>query len=88
MLFSNNVPARFFTISFLLLFLQVSYLHAQLPVCSGPGSGMIYYINGGTIYNLDPSQPISATNPSINTLPVIAGGEKEYLLKGDLTLIR
>jgi len=74
MLFSNNVPARFFTISFLLLFLQVSYLHAQLPVCSGPGSGMIYYINGGTIYNLDPSQPISATNPSINTLPVIPGG--------------
>ncbi len=37
----------------------------QLPVCSGPGSGLIYYVDAYTtnIYNYDPTQPISSTNP-------------------------
>lgn len=41
---------------------------AQLPVCSGAGSGLIYYITGNKIYNLDPTQPLSATNPAVNTI--------------------
>jgi hypothetical protein len=37
---------------------------AQLPVCSGPGSGLIYSLNYGinTIENYDPTLPLSTTN--------------------------
>lgn len=51
-----------------------SYSKAQLPVCSGPGSGLIYYVVGNTIYNLDPTQPLSASNPTVNTIPAPGAG--------------
>ena len=44
---------------------------AQLPVCSGPGSGIIYYTDttsGTTIHSYNPSLPISSSNPSVNTI--------------------
>ncbi len=55
----------------LLLFFVFCFLsivaEAQLPNCSG--TGMIYIMTfGGDIYNFDPSQPISSTNPSLNTI--------------------
>ena len=44
---------------------------AQLPNCS---SGLVYYTTGSAIYNYDPSQPISSTNPSLNTITPPNGG--------------
>ena len=61
---------KFFVIFFIVLLFNGIAI-AQLPVCSGPGSGLIYYVDNGQIYNLDPTQPLSATNPSANTLPVM-----------------
>ncbi len=57
-------------------------LYAQLPVCSGPGSGIIYFtkVNGDTIFNYDPSQPASATNPSVNTIHLPAGASLQAQL--------
>lgn len=60
----------------LLLLLCVLSLHsnAQLPVCLGPNSGLIYYIQGGSIWNYNPALPVSATNPIQNTIPLPPGG--------------
>ncbi len=56
-------------------------VQAQLPQCSGAGARYIYFIalnNGGgstghvtqgKIYNLDPTQPLSPSNPFENTIP-------------------
>ena len=48
---------------------------SQLPTCSGLSSQIIYYAatTGGNIYNYDPSQPISAANPSTNTITLPTG---------------
>ncbi|MDR3679986.1 MAG: PKD domain-containing protein [Flavipsychrobacter sp.] len=46
---------------------------AQLPTCSGANAGLIYYVYGTTIYNLDPTLPISATNPVVNTISLPTG---------------
>ena len=47
-----------------------SFAGAQLPVCNGPSSGLVYYVgtSGSNIYNYDPSQPISTSNPVLNTI--------------------
>jgi len=68
---------------FLLFFLYFSSscglgnegLFAQLPVCSGAGAGLIYSVSGSgsTIYDYDPSLPVSSTNPSANTISFSAG---------------
>ncbi len=53
------------------LYLLPLLAKAQLPVYNGPGSTIIYYVpNPGsdTIYNYDPSLPISPTNPTANTI--------------------
>lgn len=49
------------------LFLLVSSVicRAQLPSCSG--NGIIHYV-AGNLYNYNPALPISATNPSLNTI--------------------
>jgi len=69
---------------FLLFFLYFSSLglanqnlFAQMPLCSGLGSGLIYSVGGpggSTIYNYDPSLPLSSTNPSLNALPLSGVG--------------
>lgn len=58
-----------------LAFIQ-SDLLAQLPNCTGNPSTIIYIQSGSTIRNYDVTQPISATNPSVNTItmPPGAGG--------------
>ena len=50
-----------------------------MPTCTGAGSTILYYedgVNATQIYNFDPSQPISSTNPTLNAiaLPTGAGG--------------
>lgn len=42
---------------------------AQYPVCDS----MVYFISGGSIYNLNTYLPISATNPVLNTFPPPGG---------------
>lgn len=67
-----NTPYFKLLVTFLCVFLtQISF--AQLPVCSGQGSGMIYYLNGNKIYNLDPTQPVSTSNPIVNTITPPSG---------------
>lgn len=46
---------------------------AQPPVCFGPGTGLIYYLQGG-IMQYDPALPVSGTNPAANTIPMPAIG--------------
>jgi len=57
---------------FLFLFCFTSAIEtwAQLPTCSGPNSGanLIYYLSG-SIYNFDPTLPVSSTNPVTNSIP-------------------
>lgn len=42
---------------------------AQFPVCDS----MVYFISGGSVYNLNTLLPISATNPVLNTAPPPGG---------------
>jgi gliding motility-associated-like protein len=42
---------------------------AQFPVCDS----MVYFISSGSVYNLNTYQPISATNPVLNTFPTLGG---------------
>ena len=47
---------------------------AQLPTCTGASTGLIYYVSGtGQIYNLDPTLPLSASNPTPNTISAPTG---------------
>ena len=67
-----SVFRPFHTYVLIALFILVSATSkAQLPVCSGTGSGLIYSLNYSinTIENYDPTQPLSITNPSANTIP-------------------
>lgn len=62
---------------FILTCLAAPPAQAQLPSCNG-NNGLIYFlVQSGIIpegiYNWDPSQPFSATNPSLNTIPLPAG---------------
>lgn len=63
-----------YNLLFLIALFCADTVYAQLPVCSGPGSGMIYYLSSGGIYNLDPTQPISASNPTVNSIALPTGG--------------
>ncbi len=47
---------------------------AQMPVCLSSGSGYVYIHSGASIYNWDPNQPMSGTNPSLNTIGNPYGG--------------
>lgn len=47
-------------------------MYAQLPSCPATG-GIIYYHSVNSIYNLDPTQPLSATNPTLNTITMPSG---------------
>ena len=49
---------------------------AQLPTCTGTSAGLIYDQSGTGIYNFDPTQAMSSTNPSLNTItgPFNMGG--------------
>lgn len=40
--------------------------NAQLPTCNTPG--LVYFNVGSSIYNYDPYLPVSASNPSLNTI--------------------
>ncbi len=54
-----------------LLLSMCIFLGFNLPVNGQmPVSGIIYLGIGGAIYNYNPSLPVSATNPSLNGLPV------------------
>lgn len=62
-----------FTFFFILCCLVSPSLQAQLPSCTGTGNGLIYFLapngaNPSAIYNWDPTQPYSATNPVLNTI--------------------
>ncbi len=46
---------------------------AQLPTCIGPTANYIYYLSGTSIYNFDPTLPVSASNPTVNTIVPLAG---------------
>jgi len=47
---------------------------AQLPNCTGANANLIYYLSvTGTIENLDPTLPLSATNPTLNTISPQSG---------------
>jgi gliding motility-associated-like protein len=46
---------------------------AQLPTCSSSSTPLIYYLGNSGIYNFDPTLPISATNPSLNTIAPPSG---------------
>ncbi len=52
------------------------YTYAQLPVCGATG-GLVYISARDKIYNWDPSQPLSATNPSLNTI-AFPGGDPNW----------
>lgn len=54
--------------------LNKSKLLAQMPVCLSSGAGYVYIHSGSSIYNWDPNQPMSATNPALNTINNPYGG--------------
>ena len=57
---------------------------AQLPICSGPGSGIIYLVStGDTIFNYDPSLPLSASNPAVNSITLPANSIAKFLAVGE-----
>lgn len=58
------------------LLLPGMFAMAQLPVCIGGGTGYVYVHASGTgnIYNWDPTQPVSPTNPSLNTISTGTAG--------------
>jgi gliding motility-associated-like protein len=59
----------------LVLVCAVVVCRAQLPVCNNStGGGLIYMKNFDNIFVWDPSVPMSATNPSINTINMAAAG--------------
>ncbi len=62
----------YFLLSIVLLFVSQEKLYAQPPCQNGPDG--IIYIQSGGIQNYDPSLPISATNPTLNTIPNGGGG--------------
>jgi gliding motility-associated-like protein len=67
---NRNITKHFLPIPFFLLLLTLvngNRLYAQLPTCIGSG-GFVYSQSGNNIYNLDPTLPLSATNPSLNTI--------------------
>lgn len=55
------------------LFLGAMQAVAQMPDCLGSG-GFVYIHAGNSIHNWDPTQPISATNPVLNTINNPGGG--------------
>ncbi len=61
-------------ILFLLLGSFAKQLLAQLPNCSINPTPIIYIHSGGSIYNYDVTQPVSATNPILNTITMPSGG--------------
>ncbi len=69
-----------YPIILILLFLAASLTsHAQLPSCNNPKgarNGYIYYLQNALIWQLDPTKPPSASNPSVNTIrpPALANG--------------
>lgn len=67
---------KYIALVFAILFLIPASSYAQLPTCATNPSTVIYIQTGSTIYNYDVTLPISATNPSTNTivLPSGAGG--------------
>lgn len=58
-------------LTLLLSCLHVATSYGQLPNCGV--TNLIYILDGNTsnIYNYDPAQPTSATNPVLNTIPVL-----------------
>ncbi len=68
----TNTLSKFF-----LLFVSFTILHlkseAQLPTCSSAGPAYVYSMTGSAIYNYDPTLPLSATNPFLNTITVPSG---------------
>jgi len=58
----------------ILAFILSSQLVFAQPPCQNGPDGIIYIQGGGGIQNYDPSLPISATNPVLNTIPNGGGG--------------
>lgn len=71
-LFARHLSLQKAAIVFFILVVSLRSF-AQLPVCSGPGSGLIYSLQGNVIMNYDPSQPPSPGNPTANTIVPPAG---------------
>ena len=65
----KTIPA--FVYLLIVLFLSNNKVFAQLPTCP---NNHIVYLNtiGGLIYNYDGDQPLSATNPVLNTITIPA----------------
>ncbi|HLS71308.1 MAG TPA: gliding motility-associated C-terminal domain-containing protein [Chitinophagaceae bacterium] len=77
----NRIRHLIFKYSILLCFLySFQNLYAQLPFY---GDGLIYRQNGTTIDNFDPTQPVSATNPVINTASGTMGFSPSGLAVGE-----
>ncbi|MFA6057323.1 MAG: gliding motility-associated C-terminal domain-containing protein [Taibaiella sp.] len=75
-----------FTFFFILSCLASSSIQAQLPTCNG-NNGLIYFLvqqgpMPAGIYNWDPTQPFSATNPVLNTIP-LPNPYSSFLTVGD-----
>lgn len=69
----KTIYRKFLVAIALLVGIESTPALAQVPNCTGPS--LIYILEGQTnsIYNYDPSQPPSATNPSLNTIPAFQG---------------
>lgn len=59
---------RFVVVFILLVSLYSHESFAQLPTCTEPGKNKVYLRKNDTIYTYDLLQPISATNPSRNSI--------------------
>lgn len=59
---------------------------AQLPVCSGNGNKIIYYVlyNSSDIYNYNTTLPLSSTNPSLNSIALPANASPALAVSTNL----
>lgn len=63
------------------VFLSVKYSFAQLPSCP---SNIIYMVTGTTIYNFNPALPVSASNPSVNSISLPPGATQCLAVSNNL----
>jgi len=74
--FMNKFTAAFCKFFLLLVcFVNIHFITgAQLPTCTSSSTPYVYSIANG-IYNYDPSQPLSSTNPSLNSIAPPSGAD-------------
>ncbi len=69
----SSVMKKIYFLLFLTIIVTNENLMAQLPNCSANPATIIYIHSGSSIYNYDVTQPVSATNPSLNTITMPSG---------------